>query len=132
MLIRKGKQYPINEVLPKIKFTLTREKSDRVNFDGDMIYMNSETLQTFATDGITCSLCGINGQYFVKEKDRNPRRNSNGAGEYFNMHLYAIDEDGKEILMTKDHTKPKSLSGLNDITNYKTMCLNCNHKKGNK
>lgn len=40
-----------------------------------------------------------------------------------------IDENGKEVLMTKDHIIPKSKGGANDISNYQTMCKRCNEAK---
>lgn len=40
-----------------------------------------------------------------------------------------IDENGKEVLMTKDHVIPKSKGGANDISNYQTMCKRCNEAK---
>jgi len=46
--------------------------------------------------------------------------------------MYRIDENGDEILYTKDHIKPKSRGGKNNIINYQTMCYNCNLKKGDK
>ena len=47
------------------------------------------------------------------------------------MNLYAIDENGKEVLMTKDHILPKSKGGKDEIDNYQTMCIRCNEAKGN-
>lgn len=50
----------------------------------------------------------------------------------FHLNLYAIDENGKEVLMTKDHIIPKSKGGADDISNYQTMCERCNEAKGNR
>lgn len=47
------------------------------------------------------------------------------------MNLYAVDEAGNEVLMTKDHIVPHSKGGIDDISNYQTMCVRCNQKKGN-
>lgn len=33
------------------------------------------------------------------------------------------------ILMTKDHIVPKSKGGRNHVSNYQTMCFECNSKK---
>ena len=43
-----------------------------------------------------------------------------------------IDDNGEEILMTKDHILPRSKGGIDDISNYQTMCKLCNEAKGNK
>lgn len=113
-MIRKiDKVYNVDEVLPKIQ-------EGRVNFDGDMIKMNSLRYHTFAK-GLKCK-CGLVGQYFVKER--------NIAVEGYHFNLYAIDGDGKEVLMTKDHIMPKSKGGKDSISNFETMCITCNMLKG--
>jgi hypothetical protein len=45
------------------------------------------------------------------------------------MNLYAIDKNGNEILMTKDHIVPKSKGGANALYNYQPMCSHCNAEK---
>ena len=99
-------------------------KEDKL-FDGDAIHMDSLRYLTFATSGIECVECGIKGLYFAKETDdcysENPR---------YHLNLYAKNNKGKEVLMTKDHIIPKSLGGRNNIQNLQTMCCNCNYKKG--
>lgn len=117
--------YSIEEIQELTKDVLfEREKRNaRVELDGDIIKGNSQRLQTFFTKGIGCSCCGIEGKYFVKEK--RPKDVS------YHLNLYAIDENGKEILMTKDHIIPKSKGGKDHISNYQTMCVRCNMTKGN-
>jgi hypothetical protein len=111
---RKEKHYSIEEVLSKI--------TDReVDFDGDMIKMGSARYKNFKLHGIKCVTCGIEGQYFVKER-------SNPGPYHFN--LYAI-KNGSEILMTKDHILSKANGGPDHIDNYRTMCTKCNSKRGN-
>lgn len=41
------------------------------------------------------------------------------------------EENGEDILFTKDHIKPKSKGGQNNSSNYVTMCSTCNNLKGN-
>ena len=50
----------------------------------------------------------------------------------YHLNLYAVDNNGDEILMTKDHILPHSKGGADDINNYQTMCKLCNEAKGNK
>ena len=50
----------------------------------------------------------------------------------YHLNLYAVDDNGDEILMTKDHIIPRSKGGIDDISNYQTMCRLCNEAKGNK
>ena len=113
----RGNKYSINEVLSKI--TNDRRK---VDFDGDLIYMNSMRYKNFKFHGIKCVKCGLEGKYFVKEKSKN--------NEPYHFNLYAINEQGHEILMTKDHIIPKAQGGKNRLSNYQTMCVKCNNKKG--
>ena len=118
--------YSIEEVEEKVKDVLFEKKRNlsKVDFDGDMIKGNSQRYQTFFTKGCRCVKCGIEGKYFVKEKHLKDIS--------FHLNLYAIDENEKEILMTKDHIIPKSKGGANDISNYQTMCKKCNEAKGNR
>lgn len=118
--------YSIEEVEEKVKDVLFEKKRNlsKVDFDGDMIKGNSQRYQTFFTKGCRCVKCGIEGKYFVKEKHLKDIS--------FHLNLYAIDENEKEILMTKDHIIPKSKGGANDISNYQTMCKKCNEAKENR
>lgn len=118
--------YSIEEVEEKVKDVLFEKERNlsKVNFDGDMIKGNSQRYQTFFTKGCKCVKCGIEGKYFAKEKHLKDRS--------FHLNLYAIDKNGEEVLMTKDHIIPKSKCGANDISNYQTMCERCNKAKGNR
>ena len=123
--IRKAKYYTPEEVFLAFEDNLLFSKIKRkIFFDGDFIKANSQRIQTFKKKGCTCVSCGLQGTYFVKEK-------VDGDGS-FHLNLYGINQKGKEILFTKDHIIPKSKGGIDDISNYQTMCFNCNVKKGNK
>jgi hypothetical protein len=90
---------------------------------GDKKYpvtMSSQRYYTFR-DSLNCAACGIEGTKFVLEK-------TSGASQA-HLNLYAV-EDGRLVLMTKDHVKPKSKGGENHHSNYQTMCLTCNGIKG--
>ena len=50
--------------------------------------------------------------------------------KHFHMNRYALDSDNNEVLMTKDHIIPASKGGKNHISNFQTMCTDCNFKKG--
>ena len=124
--IRKG-TYSIDETFTKIKPYLNvnqKGKGAKINFDGDMIYPNSQRYQTFYYTGIKCSCCGLEAKYFAKEKDRKSKFN------IYHLNLYGIDENGKEVLFTKDHIFPHSKGGIDHISNYRTMCAKCNCEKG--
>lgn len=100
------------------------KQNARVELDGDIIKGNSQRYQVFFTKGIKCVCCGIEGKYFAKEKCKNDCS--------YHLELYAVDENGKEVLMTKDHIIPKSKGGKDVIENYQPMCVKCNVAKGNK
>lgn len=122
----KGKRYSIEDTFTIIAPHLDPDvdnkfKPIKVNFDGDMIKANSHRYQTFFYKGCTCISCGLKASYFEKNKMSN-------EGSY-HLNLYGVDENGKEILFTKDHIQPKSKGGENYITNYQPMCERCNVKK---
>ena len=88
-----------------------------------MIKGNSQRLQLFFTKGMKCVCCGIEGQYFAKEKNA-------GTEMSYHLNLYGIDKDGNERLITKDHIVAYSNGGKNHLDNYQTMCIDCNRLKG--
>ena len=94
-----------------------------VMINGDKIKGNSQRFQTFFTKGLKCACCGIEGKYFGKDKTFSDVR--------YHLNLYALDESGNEVLMTKDHIIPRSKGGANHISNYQTMCERCNQEKRN-
>ena len=124
-LIRKS-TYSIEEVRDKTKDVLFRKskKSSKIDFDGDLIRGNSQRYQTFFTKGCKCIKCGIEGKYFAKERYVDQST--------YHLNLYAVNDNGEEVLMTKDHIIPRSKGGIDDINNYQTMCKLCNEAKGNK
>jgi 5-methylcytosine-specific restriction endonuclease McrA len=132
-VIRKGRKYSPEEILPHVELRLFAVNNIDValktnlpryrNLDGDKINFASLRLQTFAWKGITCARCGIDGEFFIKEKHHQ-------SDKYFHLSFYAIDGYGKEILMTKDHVIPKSKGGKDHIDNMQTLCTICNAEKG--
>jgi hypothetical protein len=115
--------YSTSDILPLITFKDSL-KHKKCNIDNDDIKVSSVRLLTFKIKGIKCVQCGIKGSFFRKEKHKNDVA--------YHLNLYAINEKGEEILMTKDHIMPKSFGGKNSIDNLQTMCIICNQEKGNK
>jgi 5-methylcytosine-specific restriction endonuclease McrA len=121
--------YTVGEVLSKqidptgnISFK-DKSKDKLVEFDGDMISMVSHRYWLFKHKGCKCVKCGLEGVYFAKEKDRNAKR--------YHFNLYGL-RNGVEVMITKDHIIPKSKGGKHHLSNYQTMCYDCNHEKGDK
>ena len=118
--------HSIEEVKEAVKNVLFEKfkKDAKVELDGDIIKGNSQRYQLFFTKGTKCVCCGIEGKYFAKE--RSIRQAA------YHLNLYAIDDNGQEVLITKDHIIPKSKGGKDELENYQTMCVICNQLKGNK
>lgn len=115
--------YSVEHVLDKLT-TKSGNNIVRVDFDGDLIKMNSQRYKLFKYKGCTCVKCGLVGTFFAKEKSP--------AENVYHFNLYGLDKDGKEVMFTKDHILPKSKGGLDKLDNYQVMCEVCNREKGNK
>ena len=122
ILFERKQKYTIKRVLEKTVFEDKKKNPALKDFDGDMIKMSSDRYKCFSLHGIKCCKCGIEGKYFVKERHEQDKS--------FHLNLYAIDEVGDEVLMTKDHIIPVSKGGKDEISNYQTMCKLCNTEKG--
>jgi len=120
IMIRK-ETYPIETILPLIG---EDGKKLIVTLGVDTVKMWSLRYRTFKAKGTKCVSCGIEGVYFAKE------RHSTEQSERYHLNLYALDKDGKEILMTKDHIRPRAKGGRNTLGNMQTMCTDCNNRKG--
>ena len=117
--LRVDKKYSIDLVLQNIG-------EHTLEFDGYPVKMWSLRYQTFRKS-LFCAVCGKEGKHFRLEKHAlhaNIERNS------FHFNLYTIDNNGNELLMTKDHIIPKAKGGRNHISNLQTMCTICNRNKG--
>lgn len=134
--------YELEDVLPLIllgrqphvkKLPITEVKSgvkaNEVIFSGKIVKMSSKRLRTFRLKGIACVTCGLTGQYFALERHKVLSNHSDPNVWHFN--LYAVDTDGLEVLMTRDHVVPLSRGGPDSLSNSQTMCARCNNKKGN-
>jgi 5-methylcytosine-specific restriction endonuclease McrA len=122
-LQRKGRTYGVEEFLNIIKEARANKQGD-VSFEGDMVKTNSDRYTTFIEKGVVCCECGLEGKFFAKERTGNVGR--------YHFNLYAIDKNGDEVLMTKDHIYPVSKGRANHISNYRTMCKVCNERKADK
>jgi len=96
--------YTVEQVLSKIK--PVNAVDVMVDFNGNLIKMSSQRYLLFSRS-CTCCVCGVIGIFFAKE------RHSGSTRWHFN--LYAIDDDGDEVLMTKDHIIPRSRGGENTL-----------------
>ena len=100
-----------------------------VDFDGDPINLCTARMKLFVNHGTKCVGCGLRGVFFAKEKHI---EHADNLQVCWRLNLYGFDQEGKEVLMTRDHIIPKSLGGVQHASNFQVMCFNCNAKKGNK
>lgn len=99
-----------------------KERDKRITFDGEQIKLSSLRLRTFATHGIECVDCGIKAKFFAMERHQ--------MDDKYHLNLWAICDNGKQVLMTHDHILARSLGGADNIGNTQTMCMICNFEKG--
>ena len=112
-------EFDLDEVMPYI----TDHESKKDYQVGEHTYtvrMNSDRYFVFKSNP-RCVACGLDGSKMIL--DMNPGDQS----PHFN--LYAV-EDGRYVLMTKDHILAKARGGTDELYNYQTMCCTCNNLKG--
>lgn len=122
-LISKGGSYAIESIFELIE-AAHKVRSSHFILDGDRIKADSQRYKLFMEKSIECVDCDIVGRYFKKEKFAHDKT--------YHLNLYAVDSDGHEVLMTKDHIVAKANGGKDYMSNYQTMCTTCNTKKGHK
>lgn len=91
------------------------------------VRLDTKRMKLFKRDNCTCRICGLRGTRLVLERQQKSR---DRKYPYF-FNLYAV-ENGREILMTRDHVMPRSKGGSDSLTNQVTMCHPCNQKKADK
>lgn len=114
----------ISDLMEKFKESEIEEKKKLVgrhDFEGNNVKFLSLRLKTFATKGICCIDCGIKASFFAVERHM--------GNENYHINLYAVNNNGEEIMMTHDHVIARSLGGADNISNTQTMCTICNSKK---
>lgn len=115
----------IDTVFEKYQKVMADESHYRTvvsNLGGYDLKFSSHRIWTFYEMGIECANCGVSGDFFAVEKNHE-------GEERPHLNLYARTSNG-EILLTKDHIVPKSEGGDDHISNYQTLCKECNEEKG--
>jgi len=103
-------------------------KTIKKDYDGDLMKMGSDRYYVFK-QSLSCDICHIKGSFMAKERSLN--KHGVPTSESYHFNLYAINEAGEEVLMTKDHIIPKSKGGKDELSNYITFCTLCNYEKQN-
>jgi len=108
-----------DEVLPYISNS-DEKKEFKANGNSYFVKMNSQRYFIFNSSR-KCAACGVEGTKMMLEK--------HPLDKTAHFNLYAV-ENGKLILMTKDHILAKAHGGENRLSNYQVMCSICNNLKG--
>lgn len=125
MLERIEKKYSIEEVKAFYEKNVDfRRLKKKMLFDNHLVKVYSQRYELFFGKGVICVDCGVEGKYFYLEKAPESK------GYHFN--LYAINQYGHEVLMTKDHIVARANGGADTLKNYQTMCTVCNVRKADK
>lgn len=114
------------EVLPFVP-----ELSDRATvikyFAGHKISLSRIRYRMFALKGTRCVQCGIEGTFFALERHKGAKEV--GKEKKYHFNVYAVSSNGKEVMLTVDHIKPKAKGGSNKMKNLQPMCERCNIEK---
>lgn len=124
---RVDKKYSIEEVHSLFKqweeeygsMYSRQKKRIKVDLDGYLVKTYSQRYEVFKNN-TKCVVCGLEGTHYRLERQV-------GSNQY-HFNLYGM-RNGEEILFTKDHILPKSKGGANSLSNYQTMCYDCNQEK---
>jgi 5-methylcytosine-specific restriction endonuclease McrA len=113
---------------PRLILSLVGNKC--VQFGRHAVRMHVRYFRFYVEKGLRCASCGLEGKYFALERDS--LKASAKTKFIYHFNLYAVNSDGVEVLMTKDHIVPISRGGKNGLYNLQMMCLHCNNSKGNE
>lgn len=102
--------------------------SKRVDILGISVRVTGTRLGAFKKSLICAGGCGRVGSRFYVERHRK-RDPGEKYGLGWHLNLYAVNPNGTETLMTRDHIMPRSKGGKNRLNNSQTMCRHCNHDK---
>lgn len=112
-------EYPVDEVFNRLKSDGARQEFS-VNDKTYKVKMNSKRYFVLK-ENKSCVACGIECKKAVLELPSDC--------EYPHFNLYG-EENGKMILMTKDHKLAVARGGKDTMDNYQSMCAICNNIKG--
>ena len=121
--VLKLREYPVEKILAMVPDEAVEPKRHAftVNKVKYFVKITSDRYRLFKKNR-KCVACGLEGTRLFLERQAIDDQNL----AHFN--LYG-EEDGKLVLMTKDHIKAKSYGGANSLDNYQTMCSVCNGLK---
>jgi len=97
------------------------ESSEEYNItvDGRLVNRVSARYKCFRKSGTVCAKCGLEGTYFALE-----RQVLNTPENRYHFNLYALDSEGREVMMCK-HKKTVILPKGQKQIRYETLCEHC-------
>jgi 5-methylcytosine-specific restriction endonuclease McrA len=95
-----------------------QKKSFKIGDKTFEVKLNSDRHKLFRKNP-SCVACGLTGEKFILET-----QDDHSA----HLNFYA-KEDGRLVLMTKDHIQAKAYGGPDSLDNYQTCCDTCNQLK---
>jgi 5-methylcytosine-specific restriction endonuclease McrA len=110
--------FPIEEVLPLVG-------TGKQEFHGFKLNFSSNRLEALKKSPF-CIQCGIKGSFFRLEKT------DKEADYQIHLNMYAVDDNGQEVMLTKDHMVSVYENGTDHPGNLQTLCRKCNAAKGPK
>jgi len=126
---RIGLPIAAEDILPLLGGRARRK--DKREIQGMPVKVGGTRLGAFAED-VKCASCSRIGTVFYIERtrwNRGPKRKRDSG---WHLNLYAVDSDGTEVLMTRDHIVPQSKGGPDHPDNCQTMCWYCNQRKADQ
>lgn len=81
--------------------------------------------KTLQGQSIKCWNCGCEADRWVADK---------GVSDTFGppvLNLYG-NREGKLVSMNQDHIIPRSLGGIDTVSNYRVACVTCNQERSNR
>jgi len=114
--------YEESELTEKLRIAISEDS--RIELDGHLISTNSDRYKLYITKGCTCVRCGLKATFWALQDNSGKHTN-----QQLHLNLYGVN-NGRVIMMTKDHILPKFRGGADHIDNYQPLCETCNKAKG--
>lgn len=118
MYERLGSISAIDETLESI-----RSAKSRIQLFGVWCKTNSVRMRVLSRTPCACADCGIPASFVAVERTLGAHQTG------YHINVYAIDANGKEVMLTHDHVIPKSKGGPSTLENGQVLCSRCNFKK---
>lgn len=115
------KEYPVQTIINLI------DDTNKIEIDGMIIPVDKEKMLAFK-NSTKCLTCDIEATHFSLEKIANC---THGLYGNYHFNLYGSRNNNK-ILLTVDHAILAKNNGEHHHTNFNTMCVSCNNRRGSK